>query len=133
MIFDSEDLSKNALNVEQRERSIKAARGIIYDRNGIILADNQPVCTISVIYNQVKEPEKVIRLLSGKLNLEEEEVRKKVEKVSSREKIKSNVPKKIADEIREASLDGIKVDEDYKRYYPFGNLADARFVANGIL
>ena len=123
MIFDSEDLSKNALNVEQRERSIKAARGIIYDRNGIILADNQPVCTISVIYNQVKEPEKVIRLLSGKLNLEEEEVRKKVEKVSSREKIKSNVPKKIADEIREASLDGIKVDEDYKRYYPFGNLA----------
>lgn len=123
MIFDSEDLSKNALTVEQRERSIKAARGIIYDRNGIVLADNQPVCTISVIYNQVKEPEKVIRLLSEKLNLEEEEVRKKVEKVSSREKIKSNVPKKIADEIREASLDGIKVDEDYKRYYPFGNLA----------
>lgn len=123
MIFDSEDLSKNALNVEQRERSIKAARGIIYDRNGIILADNQPVCTISVIYNQVKEPEKVIRLLSEKLELSEDEVRKKVEKVSSREKIKSNVPKKIADEIREASLDGIKVDEDYKRYYPFGNLA----------
>lgn len=123
MIFDSEDLSNNALNVEQRERSIKAARGIIYDRNGIILADNQPVCTISVIYNQVKEPEKVIRLLSEKLELSEDEVRKKVEKVSSREKIKSNVPKKIADEIREASLDGIKVDEDYKRYYPFGNLA----------
>lgn len=123
MIFDSENLSKNALNVEQRERSIKAARGIIYDRNGIILADNQPVCTISVIYNQVKEREKVIRLLTEKLNLEEEEVRKKVEKVSSREKIKSNVPKKVADEIREASLEGIKVDEDYKRYYPFGNLA----------
>lgn len=123
MLFDSENLSKNALNVEQRERSIKAARGVIYDRNGIILADNQSVCTISVIYNQIKEPEKVIRILSEKLNIEEQEIRKKVEKISSIEKIKSNVPKEIADEIREASLDGIKVDEDYKRYYPFGNLA----------
>lgn len=123
MIFSSEELSKKALNVEQRERSIKAARGIIYDRNGVILADNQPVCTISVIYNQVTEPEKVIKLLSEKLSMEEEEIRKKVEKVSSREKIKSNVPKAIADEIREASLNGIKVDEDYKRYYPYGNLA----------
>lgn len=123
MLVDSKELNKDALNVEQRERSIKAARGIIYDRNGIVLADNQPVCTISVIYNQIKEPEKVIHLLTEKLNLEESEIRKKVEKVSSREKIKSNVPKEIADEIREASLDGIKVDEDYKRYYPFQSLA----------
>ena len=123
MVFDSEELSKNALNVEQRERSIKAARGIIYDRNGIVLADNQPVCTISVIYNQITDPEKVIQLLSEKLDLEESEIRKKVEKVSSREKIKSNVSKETADEIREAGVAGIKVDEDYKRYYPFGNLA----------
>lgn len=123
MLFSSEDLSKKAKNVEQRERSIKAARGVIYDRNGIVLADNQPVCTISVIYNQVKEPEKVIRLLTEKLSMTEEEVRKKVEKISSREKIRSNVPKETADEIREASLDGIKVDEDYRRFYPHGNLA----------
>ena len=123
MIFSSEELSTKALDVEQRERSIKAARGIIYDRNGVVLADNQPVCTISVIYNQVTEPEKVIRLLTEKLSMDEDEVRKKVEKVSSREKIKSNVPKEIADEIREASLAGVKVDEDYRRYYPFGSLA----------
>ena len=123
MIFSSEELSTKALDVEQRERSIKAARGIIYDRNGVVLADNQPVCTISVIYNQVTEPEKVIRLLTEKLSMDEDEVRKKVEKVSSMEKIKSNVPKEIADEIREASLAGVKVDEDYRRYYPFGSLA----------
>ena len=123
MIFSSEELGKKALDVEQRERSIKAARGVIYDRNGVVLADNQPVCTISVIYSQVTEPEKVIRLLSEKLSMEEEEVRSKVEKVSSREKIKSNVPKNVADEIREASLSGVKVDEDYRRYYPYGRLA----------
>lgn len=111
------------MDVEQRERSIKAARGVIYDRNGVVLADNQPVCTISVIYSQVTEPEKVIRLLSEKLSMEEEEVRSKVEKVSSREKIKSNVPKNVADEIREASFSGVKVDEDYRRYYPYGRLA----------
>lgn len=123
MIFSSEELGKKALDVEQRERSIKAARGVIYDRNGVVLADNQPVCTISVIYSQVTEPEKVIRLLSEKLSMEEEEVRSKVGKVSSREKIKSNVPKNVADEIREASLSGVKVDEDYRRYYPYGRLA----------
>lgn len=123
MLYSSEELSKKALNVEQRERSIKAARGIVYDRNGTILADNQPVCTISVIYNQIKEPEKIIRLLTEKLSMPEEEVRKKVEKVSSREKIKSNVPKAVADDIREASLSGVKVDEDYKRYYPYDELA----------
>lgn len=123
MIFRSEELSKKALNIEQRERTIKAARGKIYDRNGIVLADNQAVCSVSVIYYQIKEPQKVIKLLSQKLALSEEEVKKKVEKVSSREKIKSNVPKSVADEIREAGLEGVKVDEDYKRYYPFGTLA----------
>lgn len=123
MIFRSEELSKKALNIEQRERTIKAARGKIYDRNGIVLADNQAVCSVSVIYYQIKEPQKVIKLLSQKLALSEEEVKKKVEKVSSREKIKSNVPKSVADGIREAGLDGVKVDEDYKRYYPFGTLA----------
>lgn len=123
MIFRSEELSKKALNIEQRERTIKAARGKIYDRNGIVLADNQAVCSVSVIYYQIKEPQKVIKLLSQKLALSEEEVKKKVEKVSSREKIKSNVPKSVSDEIREAGLDGVKVDEDYKRYYPFGTLA----------
>lgn len=123
MIFRSEELSKKALNIEQRERTIKAARGKIYDRNGIVLADNQAVCSVSVIYYQIKEPQKVIKILSQKLALSEEEVKKKVEKVSSREKIKSNVPKSVADEIREAGLDGVKVDEDYKRYYPFGTLA----------
>ena len=123
MIFRSEELSKKALNIEQRERTIKAARGKIYDRNGIVQADNQAVCSVSVIYYQIKEPQKVIKLLSQKLALSEEKVKKKVEKVSSREKIKSNVPKSVADEIREAGLDGVKVDEDYKRYYPFGILA----------
>ena len=123
MIFRSEELSKKALNIEQRERTIKAARGKIYDRNGIVLADNQAVCSVSVIYYQIKEPQKVIKLLSQKLALSEEEVKKKVEKVSSREKIKSNVPKSVADEIREAGLDGVKVDKDYKRYYPFETLA----------
>lgn len=123
MVFCSEELSERALNIEQRERTIKAARGKIYDRNGVVLADNQAVCSISVIYYQIKQPEKVIKLLSQKLGISEEEIRKKVEKVSSREKIKSNVPKAVADEIREANLEGVKVDEDYKRYYPFGSLA----------
>ena len=123
MIFCSEELSEKALNIEQRERTIKAARGKIYDRNGVVLADNQAVCSISVIYYQIKEPEKVIKLLTQKLGLHEAEVRKKVEKVSSREKIKSNVSKATADEIREANLAGVKVDEDYKRFYPFGSLA----------
>lgn len=123
MIISSEKLSEKAKNVEQRERSIKAARGIIYDRNGVVLAENEPVCTISVIYYQIKEPEKVIALLSKTLSLEEEEVRKKVEKVSSREKIKSNVPKETADIIRKAGLAGVKVDEDYKRYYPHDEVA----------
>lgn len=123
MLFQSEHYSRLATDLHQRERSIKAARGIIYDRNGVKLASNSQVCTISVIHSQVTEPDQVVELLSKKLEMSEEEVRKKVEKVSSREKVKSNVPKEIADQIREAHLDGVKVDEDYKRYYPFENLA----------
>ena len=115
--------SRKATELHERERAIKAMRGRILDVNGTVLADNRTVCTVSVIHNQIKEPQKVIKLLSQKLALSEEEVKKKVEKVSSREKIKSNVPKSVADGIREAGLDGVKVDEDYKRYYPFGTLA----------
>jgi stage V sporulation protein D (sporulation-specific penicillin-binding protein) len=123
MLFQSEHYSQLATDLHQRERSIKAARGIIYDRNGVKLASNKQVCTISVIHSQVTDPDEVISLLAEKLELSTEEVQKKVEKVSSREKIKSNVPKETADEIREAHLDGVKVDEDYKRYYPFDDLA----------
>lgn len=123
MLSKASYYSKLALDLHQREREIKAARGIIYDRNGVKLADNKQVCTISVIYSQIKEPEKAIELLSEKLGIDEEVVRKKVEKVSSREKVKSNVEKEIADEIREARVAGIMVDEDYKRYYPLEDLA----------
>ena len=123
MIFRSEELSKKALNIEQRERTIKAARGKIYDRNGIVLADNQAVCSVSVIYYQIKEPQKVIKLLSQKLALSEEEVKKKVEKYTSREIIRTNVDKETGDRIRDMGLAGVKVDEDYKRYYPFDEMA----------
>ena len=112
-----------AKDVQQRERSIKAERGIIYDRNGVVLAGNKPVSTISVIHNQITDPEKVISVLSKTLGIEEEKVRKRVEKVSSIERIKSNVDKKTSDKIRDMALDGVMVDEDYKRYYPYGNLA----------
>ncbi len=123
MIFKSNYYNEKAEQVHQRERVIKAARGQILDRNGVVLASNRTVCTVSVIYNQVKEPDKVIEVLSKELSLAEEEVRKKVEKVSSIEKIKSNVDKSVGDKIREYDLDGVKVDEDYKRYYPYGTLA----------
>ena len=106
-----------------RERKIKAARGTIYDANGMVIATNKTVCTISVIYNQVKEPEKVIQMLCEELELEEGTVRKKVEKYTAREIIKTNVDKSIGDKIREYNLDGVKVDEDYKRYYPYNTLA----------
>lgn len=112
-----------ATRLHERERSIKAARGKIVDRNGTVLADNKTVCTISVIYNQIEEPERVIRVLSEELDLAEETVRKKVEKYSSMERVKSNVDKAIGDRIREYDLAGVKVDEDYKRYYPYGELA----------
>lgn len=123
MIGKYEYYSERADNLHERERSIKGERGEILDRNGVVLATNKTVCTISVIHNQITEPEKVISVLSELLNLKEETVRKRVEKVSSIEKIKANVDKEIGDKIREMNLDGVKVDEDYKRYYPYGELA----------
>jgi stage V sporulation protein D (sporulation-specific penicillin-binding protein) len=123
MIAKSADYAERAQKLHERERAIKAERGIIYDRNGIILADNKPVSTISVIHSQIKDPEKVIKFLSETLGLSEAYVRKRVEKNSSIERIKSNVDKTIADTIREFDLEGVMVDEDYKRYYPYGDLA----------
>ncbi len=123
MIFDAEYYQKKAEALHEREREIKAARGEIVDATGTVLATNKTVCTISVIHNQLREKEKVIRILCKELALEEKEVRKRVEKVSSIERIKTNVPKEIGDKIREYELDGIKVDEDFRRYYPHGELA----------
>lgn len=123
MIFESAYYTDKAQQLHERERSIKAARGRILDRNGVVLADNKTVCTISVIHSQLKDKEEVIRFLCDKLELSEEYVRKRVEKISSMERIRSNVPKALGDEIREADLPGVKVDEDYKRYYPYDALA----------
>ena len=123
MIFQADYYGEEAIKVQERERTIKAARGYILDRNGVILGDNKTVCTISVVHNQIKEPEKVIELLHKELDIPKEELTDKVLKVSLREKIKSNVDKEVGDRIRACNLDGIKVDEDYKRYYPYGSLA----------
>ena len=123
MVFQSQYYSKKAEDLHVRERYIKAKRGKILDRNGVILADNVTVCNISVIHNQIKEREKVIDVLYKELNLSREYVEKRVDKVTSIEKIKSNVSKEIGDRIRSYNLSGIKVDEDYKRYYPYGELA----------
>ena len=123
MIFRGEYYSKNARDLQERERAIKAARGNIIDRNGVVLAANESVCTISVIHNQIKEPEQVIKILSEELQIEEEKVRARVEKVSSIEKIKSNVSKEVGEKILSYELDGVKVDEDYKRIYPYDTLA----------
>jgi stage V sporulation protein D (sporulation-specific penicillin-binding protein) len=123
MIARSEEYSERAQALHERERAIKAERGKIYDRNGIEIANNKPVCTISVIHSQIKDPERVITVLSDLLGLSEDKVRKRVEKKSSIERIKSNVDKEIADKIREYDLDGVMVDEDYKRFYPYGSLA----------
>ncbi len=123
MILKSEDYAARATNLHLRERSIKAERGSIFDANGNEIATNKPVCTISVIHAQITDPERVIKVLSQELGLNVERVRKRVEKISSREKIKSNVDKEIADKIREYDLDGVMVDEDYKRYYPYDSLA----------
>lgn len=123
MIFRSEHYSQMAQELHERERTIKAARGNILDANGTVIATNRTVCTISVIHNQVKEPEKVIRVLSEELGIAEEEIRKKVEKRSSREIIKTNIDKELGDKIRSYGLKGVKVDEDYKRYYPYDSLA----------
>ena len=123
MIWQSDHYSKLATDLHERERSIKAARGRILDRNGTVLADNKTVCTISVIHNQIEDPEEVIRILCQELNLSEAYVRQRVEKYSSMERIRSNVDKSIGDRIREYDIAGVKVDEDYKRYYPYENLA----------
>ena len=123
IIFKSEEYSARAQALHERERPIKAERGRIFDINGVEIATNKPVCTISVIHSQITESERVIELLSKELGLSEEFVRKRVEKLSSIERIKSNVNKDIADRIRQYKLDGVMVDEDYKRYYPFDSLA----------
>lgn len=123
MIARSDHYSKMADELHERERTIKAARGEIVDRNGTVIAANRTVCTVSVIHNQVTEPEKVIRELVRILELPEPEVRKKVEKWSSREIIRTNVEKSVGDQIMNLGLSGVKVDEDYKRYYPYGSLA----------
>ncbi|MBE5866395.1 MAG: peptidoglycan glycosyltransferase [Lachnospiraceae bacterium] len=123
MVWRSEHYAALATELHERERSIKAARGQILDRNGVVLADNKTVCTISVIYNQIQDPEEVIQVLSKELDMSEDAVRKKVEKYSSMERVKSNVDKAVGDRIREYDLPGVKVDEDYKRYYPYGELA----------
>lgn len=123
MVSEADYYQKLAEELHEREREIKAARGEIRDRNGVTLATNKTVCTISVIHSQVKDAEQVIRILSQTLELDEAEVRKKVEKVSSRERIQSNVEKSVGDKIREYGLEGVKVDEDFKRYYPYDELA----------
>ena len=123
MIFDAEYYQKRAENLHEREREIKAARGEIVDRNGEVLATNKTVCTISVVHNQLKDKEKVIEVLVKELGLTVEEVRKRVEKVSSMERIKTNVDISVGDRIREYELEGVKVDEDFKRYYPYEELA----------
>ena len=123
MIFESEYYQKLAQDLHERERSIKAARGRIIDRTGTVLADNRTVCTISVIHSQIKDPEAVIQMLCKELELSEETVRRRVEKVSSIERIKSNVDKEVGDAIRAYQYEGVKVDEDFKRYYPYNELA----------
>lgn len=123
MVARADHYAQLATQLHERERSIKAARGRILDRNGSILADNKSVCTVSVIHNQLEDPEQVIQVLSKELGISEKEVRKRVEKYSSIERVKSNVAKETGDRIREYDLPGVKVDEDYKRYYPYEELA----------
>ena len=123
MVFRSVYYEKIAQDLHERERSIKAARGKIVDRNGIVLADNKSVCTISVIHSQIEDPERVIEVLQKELELPEETIRKRVEKNSSIERIKTNVPKETGEAILAYDLAGVKVDEDYRRYYPYDSLA----------
>lgn len=123
MVVKGEYYSQKALDVQERERRIKAARGKILDRNNNVIASNKTVCTVSVIHRQIRDTDAVIKMLCEELDLEEKEVRKKVEKVSVREKIKSNGDKEIGDKIRSYDFDGVKVDEDYKRYYPYSSMA----------
>lgn len=123
MVFDAEYYQELAEDLHEREREIKAARGEIVDRNGVVLATNKTVCTISVVHSQIEDPDLVTEVLAAELGLAQAEVREKVEKVSSMEKIKTNVEKEIGDRIRNYDLAGVKVDEDYKRYYPYDELA----------
>ena len=123
MIAQSDKYQELARDLHQREREIKAPRGNIYDRNGVKIASNKAVYSISVIYSQMTDKKKVVQVLSEELGLETEEIKGKVYKNSVREKIKSNVEKETADRIREYKLDGVKVDEDYKRVYPYDSLA----------
>ena len=123
MVFDAEYYQQKAEDLHERERDIKAARGEIIDRNGTVLATNRTVCTISVIHSQIENPEKVIEKLSECLEMDADQVRKKVEKISSIERIQSNVDKRTGDKIRNLGLAGVKVDEDFKRYYPYNELA----------
>ena len=123
MVFRSDYYAQKADDLHERERDIKAARGKILDANGTVLAANKTVCTISVIHSQIKEPEKVIAMLIKELGISKEEAQKRVEKVSSIERVKTNVEKEVGDRIRSYELDGVKVDEDFKRYYPYGSLA----------
>ena len=116
MIWRADYYADRATQLHERERSIKAARGRILDRSGIVLADNVTVCTVSVIHNQIEDPQRVIDVLSRELELSEDYVRTRVEKYSSIERIRSNVDKAVGDRIREYDLAGVKVDEDYKRY-----------------
>lgn len=123
MIYQSEYYTNAARKLHERERDIKAARGRILDKNGEVLADNRTVCTVSVIHNQIEEPQRVVEVLSKELGISEETVQKRVEKYSSIERVKTNVDKAVGDKIREYDLAGVKVDEDYKRYYPYDDLA----------
>lgn len=123
MVFDASYYQKKAKELHEREREIKAARGEILDRNGVVLATNQTVCTVSVIHSQIKDPEEVTQKLSKLLGMDQAIVRKKVEKISSMERIRTNVEKKIGDQVRDLELPGVKVDEDFRRYYPYAELA----------
>ena len=123
MVYRSEHYTARAKSLHERERSIKAARGRIIDVNGVVIADNKTVCTISVIHNQITNPDEVVKVLASTLGLSEDFVRRRVTKYTSIERIRSNVPKEIGDKIRDMGLDGVKVDDDYKRFYPYGSLA----------
>ena len=123
VVFRGEELTVKATELHERERAIKAGRGRIISSDGTVLATNETVCTVSVIHSQIKDPERVISILSEELDMDEEKVRKYVEKFSSMEKIKSNVPKETGDAIRSYELAGVKVDEDSKRIYPYSELA----------
>lgn len=123
MVIKGDYYQEKAVQLHERERDIKAARGRILDANGVVLADNKTVCTISVIHSQITDPEAVILMLQRELGIDEATARKRVEKVSSIERVKSNVDKEIGDRIRAYGYDGVKVDEDYKRYYPYNELA----------